>query len=144
MVGSAQGRTEIHSEGWEPATPYLNPFGGTKRLMTKRTYPGQPGNLNATPSEVSPTLGSSTQAPGGGYPSNPMDAARTNDNIAKGIPATPDYFAMGIEIMAPCPLGCGVAVSERTVGEHIQDHAVAADQAALARGDTTFGQEYEI
>jgi hypothetical protein len=98
-------------------------------------------NINATPSEVSPTVGS-TQAPPG-YPKNAGEAPSINQTVGRGIPQTPDFYSLGIEVLAVCPLGCGRAVSEADLGEHLQDHAVSADQAALGRGTSDFGKNYE-
>jgi hypothetical protein len=137
MVGIDQARAEICPQGWEPATTNLNPFGGTKQLMTKPTYPGQSGNLNATPSEVSPT-----RSPLGGYPPNPADAANVNENIGRGQPATADYFSNALQLMIPCHL-CGRAYSDTpgmggpSIQEHIQQH----DESPHMREGSDFGND---
>lgn len=101
-------------------------------------------NLLANPSPVSP-VGSSTQSPGGGYPPNPMDALNVNDNIARGQPATSDYFSQGIVLMVVCPnSGCGRAVDPNELGAHIQQHAAEADRSAMGRGGNFGNDDYEV
>lgn len=89
------------------------------------TYPGQPGNLNVTPSEVS--AGSSIESPGNGYPSNPAQAPNQSENVGRGMPQTPDYYSLGISLMEPCYV-CGRAFPPAptgtlpSIGEHMQEH----------------------
>ena len=115
--------------------------------MTIPQYPTSPStlppnqNIIANPSSVTP--GSSTEAPPS-YPDNPMDAARTNDDIARGRPATPDYFSQGVVLMVVCPTpSCGRAINPAELGLHVQQHAAEADRSALGRGGD-FGNNYEV
>jgi len=102
--------------------------------MTLPKYPGTPNalpdhpnaNLLANPSEVTP--GSSVESPGSGYPDNPAQAPNQSEKIGRGIPATPEYFAQGVQLMSPCHL-CGRAYPDTpgmggiggpTIYEHIQ------------------------
>jgi hypothetical protein len=118
-----------------------DPFGGTNNLMaTKPTYPGQPGNINATPSAVSPG-GSSISSPGGGYPQNPAQAPDQNSKVGAGIPQSPDYYSLGIEVLAVCPVGCGRAVSADDLGAHVQSHAASA---YFKQADDSEDREVEV
>jgi hypothetical protein len=104
-------------------------------------------NFLANPSDVS-DVGSSTQSPGGGYPENPSDAARTNDDIAKGLPSTSDFFSNGVQLMSPCHL-CGRAFSDTPGmgigGPSIQEHIQSHNESPFMREGSDFSDnDYEV
>jgi hypothetical protein len=92
---------------------------------TRDAVPDHPNaNLLATPSAVSP--GSSIEAPPD-YPSNPAQAPSQSEDVGKGIPQTPAFVSMGIDLMEPCYV-CGRAYPPApsgtlpSLGEHLQSH----------------------